>query len=228
MRLNDVDLARGVRIGVPEVVLAVGKSDAALVEAVDALLAAHPVLVTRCSAAQSSLLAKEFGTKIVETGRLSGTLAIGSRGGSRAAPTIGKVAVVSAGASDLAVAEEACVSARYFGMAVHEIRDCGIAGLHRTTRAADALREQQTGVAIVVAGMEGALPSVLASLVPQPVVAVPTSVGYGTGAGGLAALMTMLNSCVPGVVVVNIDNGFGAAAAAWRILGTSRSRPGAK
>ncbi|HEU5051214.1 MAG TPA: nickel pincer cofactor biosynthesis protein LarB [Gemmatimonadales bacterium] len=133
-----------------------------------------------------------------------------------APPRTGRVAVVSAGTSDLPVAEEAAVVAEAFGHDVERIPDVGVAGLHRLL----ATREQLRGadVIIVVAGMEGALPSVVGGLVAQPVIAVPTSVGYGASFGGVAALLGMLNSCAAGVVVVNIDNGFGAAAAASRML----------
>lgn len=130
--------------------------------------------------------------------------------------TEGRIAVICAGTSDLPVAEEAAVIAEAFGHDVDRVRDVGVAGLHRILGKLDALRE--ASVLIVVAGMEGALPSVVAGLVKQPVIAVPTSVGYGANFGGIAALLGMLNSCASGVVVVNIDNGFGAAMAASRIL----------
>jgi NCAIR mutase (PurE)-related protein len=127
----------------------------------------------------------------------------------------GTILVVTAGTSDLPVAEEATVVARAMGNEVELVADVGVAGIHRILRHADALRG--ASVIIVVAGMDGALPSVVGGLVKVPVVAVPTSVGYGASFGGLAALLAMLNSCAAGVVVVNIDNGFGAAAAASRM-----------
>jgi NCAIR mutase (PurE)-related protein len=127
----------------------------------------------------------------------------------------GSILVVSAGTSDLPVAEEAAVVADAFGHPVERLVDVGVAGLHRLLAAGDQLR--QARVIIVVAGMEGALPSVVGGLVGTPVIAVPTSVGYGASFGGLAALLAMLNSCASGVTVVNIDNGFGAAVAASRI-----------
>lgn len=128
----------------------------------------------------------------------------------------GPVAVVTAGTADRPVAEEAALTAETMGLEVRRVQDVGVAGLHRLL----AHRETFTSAAvvIVVAGMEGALPSVVGGLVRRPVIAVPTSVGYGVGAGGLAALMGMLSSCASGVTVVNIDNGFGAAYAAARIL----------
>jgi len=127
----------------------------------------------------------------------------------------GTVLVVTAGTSDLPVAEEAAVTARAFGNRVERLTDVGVAGIHRILTQTDLLRS--AAVIIVVAGMEGALPSVVGGLVKVPVIAVPTSIGYGTSFGGVAALLAMLNSCVAGITVVNIDNGFGAAAAASRI-----------
>ena len=127
----------------------------------------------------------------------------------------GSILVVTAGTADLPVAEEAAVTARAFGNRVERLTDVGVAGIHRILTQTDALR--RAAVIIVVAGMEGALPSVVGGLVRGPVIAVPTSVGYGASFGGVAALLGMLNSCASGVTVVNIDNGFGAAAAASRI-----------
>jgi NCAIR mutase (PurE)-related protein len=127
----------------------------------------------------------------------------------------GSILVVTAGTSDLPVAEEAAATARAFGSPVERLTDVGVAGIHRILAAGEVL--QRAAVVIVVAGMEGALPSVVGGLVQAPVIAVPTSVGYGAAFGGMAALLGMLNSCASGVTVVNIDNGFGAAAAASRI-----------
>ena len=127
----------------------------------------------------------------------------------------GTILIVTAGTSDLPVAEEAAETALAFGNTVARVTDVGVAGLHRVLGSRDALLEAR--VIIVVAGMDGALPSVVAGLVKVPVIAVPTSVGYGASFGGIAALLAMLNSCASGVTVVNIDNGFGAAVAASRI-----------
>jgi NCAIR mutase (PurE)-related protein len=129
-------------------------------------------------------------------------------------PRIGVVAVVCAGTSDLPVAEEAAVTAEFLGAAVRRVTDVGVAGLHRLLARLPEIRSADA--VVVIAGMEGALPSVVAGLCDLPLVAVPTSVGYGVGAGGLVAMATMLSSCAPGVTVVNIDNGFGAAVAAVR------------
>lgn len=131
------------------------------------------------------------------------------------APTGGRVVVAAAGTSDLAVAREAELTARYLGRPTELVVDVGVAGLHRVLGRLDTLRS--AAVVIVVAGMDGALPSVVAGLIEAPVVAVPTSVGYGAAFDGLAALLTMLNSCAPGVAVVNIDNGYGAGHMAAQI-----------
>ena len=130
------------------------------------------------------------------------------------------VAVVCAGTSDLPVAEEAAVTLEFLGHSVVRVADVGVAGLHRLFPHLERLR--QTAAILVVAGMEGALPSVVAGLVHRPVIAVPTSVGYGVSQGGYAALLGMLSSCAAGVLVVNIDNGFGAAVGAARICGSMR------
>jgi NCAIR mutase (PurE)-related protein len=136
----------------------------------------------------------------------------------------GELLVVTAGTSDLPVAEEAATTARAMGARVSRLADVGVAGLHRVLSAGDAL--QRADVIIVAAGMEGALPSVVGGLVAVPVIAIPTSVGYGASFGGLAALLGMLNTCAAGVTVVNIDNGFGAAMAAVRLLATRTRKPG--
>lgn len=127
----------------------------------------------------------------------------------------GTILIVTAGTGDLPVAEEAAITARAFGNRVERLTDVGVAGIHRILTQTDVLRS--AAVVVVIAGMEGALPSVVGGLVKAPVIAVPTSVGYGASFGGVAALLGMLNSCASGVTVVNIDNGFGAAAAASRI-----------
>ena len=142
-------------------------------------------------------------------------------GGRRAAKRRSRVciAVATAGTADVPVAEEAAVTAEAYGFGVSRLYDVGVAGLHRLLAVRSELR--QARVVIVVAGMDGALPSVVGGLVAAPVIAVPTSIGYGAHLGGLAPLLTMLNSCAPGVLVVNIDNGYGAAVAACRIVARS-------
>ena len=134
------------------------------------------------------------------------------------------VAVVCAGTSDIPVAAEAVLTAERMGARVKPLYDVGVAGLHRLLRHVDALRDAR--VVVVVAGMEGALPSVVGGLLDRPLIAVPTSIGYGAGQGGFAALLAMLNSCVPGITVVNIDNGFGAGVAAAMINRVPQGRGG--
>ncbi len=203
-----LDLHRLRRCGLPEVVFGEGKSLDQIVEIVKTLQERqHPVLVTRIDAEQGSRLLEAFpGGEYHDLAR-SFTLEPAER-----APAIGRVGVVTAGTSDLPVAEEACLSAAHLGARVERIYDVGVAGLHRLVSRMDTLRACR--VLVVVAGMEGALPSVVGGLTDQPLIAVPTSVGYGTNFQGLSALLAMLNSCVPGISVVNIDNGFGAGVSA--------------
>lgn len=200
-----VDHHRSLRQGFPEVVFGPGKETAQLKAILHALWARSPhILVTRLARSQAEELLEEFPTAVYYPA--SGALTL-SRG---EIPDRGRglVLVLSAGTSDIPVAEEAAVTARIMGNRVETIYDCGVAGLHRLLSYRHFFRE--AGVLVVVAGMEGALPSVVAGLVDRPVVAVPTSIGYGASFGGLAALLAMLNSCANGVAVVNIDNGFGA------------------
>jgi NCAIR mutase (PurE)-related protein len=175
-------------------------------------IAGGSFLATRVEPAQGEALAARFPR--AEVSALGRTVYLPPD--PEPAPTgRGTVLVCTAGTSDLAVAEEAAVTARAFKNRVERLTDVGVAGIHRLLTQTDVLRS--ASVIIVVAGMEGALPSVVGGLVKVPVIAVPTSVGYGASFGGLAALLAMLNSCAAGVTVVNIDNGFGAAAAASRI-----------
>jgi hypothetical protein len=211
------DLSRSERALIPEVVLARFKDDETLVGSVRALLEKHSVLVTKAKPRQMRLLQKTFGAKIVRADEQAGVLIIGDDTFDKSP---WKVAVVSAGSSDYFVAEEASLCCEYFGFEVLRHYDCGIAGVHRVEAMLAAIRDVRAVIA--VAGMEGALPSVIAARIKQPLVAVPTSVGYGTGRKGFAALLTMLNTCAPGVVVVNIDNGFGAAAFVYKIFKSMR------
>ncbi|MBN2352320.1 MAG: nickel pincer cofactor biosynthesis protein LarB [Spirochaetales bacterium] len=198
----EVDVARHVRTGFPEVVFCPNKTDDDIASIVKALTAFHEtVLCTKARPSTFALLSREHPeTRYYEK---SGAIVIG-----KLKEGTGKVSVVCAGTSDIPVAEEAAVTARCLGAAVDTHWDVGVAGLHRLLSKIADLRRSRAIVA--VAGMDGALPSVLAGLVSCPVVAVPTSVGYGASFGGVAALLTMLNSCAPGVASVNIDNGFGA------------------
>jgi NCAIR mutase (PurE)-related protein len=209
-----VDHHRALRLGHPEVVFCQGKTPAQVLAICERLEAVSGgFLGTRATAEMAELLRSRFpGLLWNELGR---TVHLPASRPSKSPVARGSILVVSAGTSDLPVAEEAAVVADAFGHPVERLVDVGVAGLHRLLAAGDQLR--QARVIIVVAGMEGALPSVVGGLVGIPVIAVPTSVGYGASFGGLAALLAMLNSCASGVTVVNIDNGFGAAVAASRI-----------
>ncbi len=208
-----LDLARERRTGTPEVVFAQGKRLDDL-ERIVARLLEHEgrVLVTRVSAEAARELSERHPEGIYE--ERARVWSVGSRSGDGSR----RVAVLAAGTADLPVAEEAATCAAWLGLDVSTHFDVGVAGLHRLVGVLPEL--EPVGVVIAVAGMDGALPTVLAGLVRQPVVAVPTSVGYGVAFEGLAPLLTMLNGCAPGSAVVNIDNGFGAAAFASRILET--------
>jgi pyridinium-3,5-biscarboxylic acid mononucleotide synthase len=209
-----IDHHRSLRQGQPEVVFCEGKTAEQVVSICDRLAAmTGSFLGTRCSEQHAAALRRAF-PKAVWT-PLARTIHLLPEGAKEAPPDAGTILVVSAGTSDLPVAEEAAVVAEVFGHRVERLADVGVAGIHRLF--ASGARLQVADVIIVVAGMEGALPSVVGGLVAAPVIAVPTSVGYGASFGGLAALLGMLNSCAAGVTVVNIDNGFGAAAAASRI-----------
>jgi pyridinium-3,5-biscarboxylic acid mononucleotide synthase len=206
-----VDHHRSVRKGFPEVVFGQGKTPAQ-VAAIAGRIVGHgqTLLITRTNAeAYAAVLAVVPDAVFHEQARIierrAGELGRGA----------GTILVAVAGTSDLAVAEEAAITAEVMNNAVDRLFDVGVAGLHRLLSARDRLDAAR--VVIVVAGMEGALPSVVGGLVGAPVVAVPTSVGYGASFGGVAALLGMLNSCAPGVAVVNIDNGFGAACIASQI-----------
>jgi len=201
-----VDTHRALRVGLPEVVYAPGKTAPQVVEIAQALRAeGQDVLVTRVAPEMGEAVRAEL--PAAEYDPLGRLLWIGP---AEVAPVgKGTIAVVSAGTADGPVAAEAAGVARRFGNKVETLQDVGVAGIHRLLAASDVLR--QARVLVVVAGMEGALPSVVGGLVDKPVIAVPTSVGYGAAFDGIAALLGMLTSCASNVVVVNIDNGFGAA-----------------
>ena len=222
----ELDFERALRCGFPEVVYGGGKSPEQVTGIVAALLEHHAVaLVTRASAEHACALKAAIpdayyvaSSRILYVDRRGGALCMAgddrasilAKGGGE-----GNVLVCCAGTSDLPVAEEAALTARIMGSKVFLLSDIGVAGVHRTLRHQDKLNEARA--IVVVAGMEGALPSLVAGLVDVPVIAVPTSVGYGASFGGIAALLGMLNSCAGGVSVVNIDNGFGAGLIAHRI-----------
>jgi len=208
-----IDHLRPLTQGHQEVIFAQGKTPNQVVAIAERLVSASNMfLATRTEAGHRSALGERFPRALVnELGR---TVYL-AQDPEPPASGRGTVLVVTAGTADLPVAEEAAVTARAFGNRVDRLTDVGVAGIHRVLSQASVLRS--AAVVIVVAGMEGALPSVVGGLVRVPVIAVPTSIGYGASFGGLAALLGMLNSCAAGVTVVNIDNGFGAAAAASRI-----------
>jgi len=216
-----LDTHRALRRGLPETVYGQGKSAEQIAAIVDRLHAAgQTAMVTRATREDFAAVRQRHPTARYHQDARAIVLAAGTK----AKPRPG-VVVMSAGTTDIGIAEEAAVTAETMGEGVRRIFDVGVAGLHRLLSHRKAL--SAANVIVVVAGMEGALPSVVAGLVDCPVVAVPTSVGYGAGAGGFAALFSMLNSCSPGVAVVNIDNGHGAGCLASLINRRVGPRSGA-
>ena len=206
-----VDNHRQLRQGFPEVILGLGKTPAQIAGIAGRIVAqGQTLLVTR---AQPD--AFDAVRAVVPDAVYHAEARLISRKQGEIPPGHGTILVACAGTSDLPVAEEAALTAEVMGNTVDRLHDVGVAGLHRLLR--EQARIQKARVIIVVAGMEGALPSVVAGLVQVPVIAVPTSIGYGASFGGLAALLAMLNSCAAGITVVNIDNGFGAGVAAHLI-----------
>ena len=206
-----VDTHRALRRGFPEVIFGAGKTPEQVVKIAAKLLAREQrVLVTRIRDEHARALKRKF--KLAVHHPLARCVTLEKK---PLPKRPGNIAVVCAGTSDLPVAEEAAVTAEIMGNRVDRVRDAGVSGLHRLLPHLEVILS--ANVLIVVAGMEGALPSVVAGLVSCPVIAVPTSVGYGASFGGVAALLAMLNSCASGVTVVNIDNGFGAGYAASQI-----------
>ncbi len=214
-----IDHHRPLRTGFPEVVLGKGKQPEQVAVIVASLTGrGHPVLVTKTDLVAYEAVVRQ--TPEATYNDLARAIVVP---GPQSAPAREGLLVVTAGTADLPVAEEACLTAELMGSRVARINDVGVAGLHRVLDALPAVQEAK--VIILVAGMEAALVSVVAGLVSVPVVAVPTSVGYGSSFEGLAALLGMLNSCAPGVAVVNIDNGFGAGYLAAQILRNGYQAP---
>lgn len=208
-RLVNPDFDRFERIGKPEAIYAEGKSVEDLAEIVKAYMdAKKPLLITRLSSEQM-LLVKKLGMRVNEKAR---TASMG-----KIAENSGKTVILTAGTSDISVAEEAFETAIFLGLEAERFYDVGVAGIHRINEPINYIKNNDVDSVIVVAGMEGALPSVVAALVDLPVIAVPTSVGYGVNLKGITTLFSMLQSCPSGVAVVNIDNGFGAAVFAYLI-----------
>ena len=213
---SHLDTHRALRHGIPEVIFGEPKTPGQITDLVRAqLLTEQPVLVTRVAETSAREVLAE-----IPGGHYEAEARVLWYGPASEQSGVGAVCIVSAGTADAPVAAEAAVVARRFGNAVDEIRDVGVAGLHRLLAHTERLRAAR--VVIVVAGMEGALPSVVGGLVAAPVIAVPTSVGYGLSLGGVTALLGMLSSCASNVTAVNIDNGFGAAYVATLI---NRVRP---
>ena len=207
-----LDLARTDRTGLPEAIYCRGKSVEQVAAIVERLLAAgdDALIATRTTPEQATVL-----DAMAPTGAGAGVRTWRHR-----SPTGHRVAVVAAGTSDVPVADECRLTLTALGHDVWSVTDVGVAGLHRLTAALPEI--ERADLIVAVAGMEGALPTVLAGLVRQPIIAVPTSVGYGAGLEGVTALLSMMASCSPGISVVGIDNGFGAAYAAHRMLEMSR------
>ena len=213
-----VDLHRALRKNFPEVIFGAGKSPAQVLAIASKLVEREQhVLVTRITLQHARVLKKKFRRAVFHEAARCVTIEV------KPLPKrSGVIAVLCAGTSDVPVAEEAAVTADVMGNTVQRLYDVGVAGLHRLLCRLDDI--QRANVVVAVAGMEGALPSVVAGLVCKPVIAVPTSVGYGANFGGVAALLGMLNSCGSGVTVVNIDNGFGAGYAASQINALAHSK----
>ncbi|WP_273419007.1 nickel pincer cofactor biosynthesis protein LarB [Veillonella caviae] len=200
-----VDLHRVVRQGVPEVIYGAGKTGEQIVGIISSMKANGQcqILITRLSPDIAVYIQKKYEMTFVESAH------IGYIGDIPIQKTKSSIAIITGGTSDYKVAEECAVTAEFYGNKVERVYDVGVAGIHRLLQNLERIMSAK--VIVVIAGMEGALASVVGGLVDVPVIAVPTSVGYGTSFGGVAALLSMLNSCASGVTVVNIDNGFGAA-----------------
>lgn len=205
-----LDTHRKVRSGFPEVIFCSGKADEHLLKIFGRLLDEEgEVLGTRASRAQYELIREQYPQ--AEYDEISRIIKVEKPGKKR----LGKIVVCTAGTADIPVAEEAAQTAEYFGNYVERVYDVGVAGIHRLL--ANLEQIQSASCVIAVAGMEGALASVIGGLVDKPVIAVPTSIGYGASMQGLSALLTMINSCANGIAVVNIDNGYGAGYIAAQI-----------
>jgi len=213
-----IDLDRHKRCGLPEVIYCSGKTGRQIVLIMAAMIkAGHNILATRVTPEQYKIIKKTHRRAVYNT--LAGTITLITK---RPPANDAQVGIICAGTSDIPVAEEAAVTAEFMGARVERIYDVGVAGLHRIFKHLPVLKKSRA--LVVVAGMEGALPSVVGGLIDRPIIAVPTSIGYGTNLKGFAPLLAMLNSCVPGITVVNIDNGFSAGVAAAMIAKTGVSR----
>jgi pyridinium-3,5-biscarboxylic acid mononucleotide synthase len=213
-----VDHHRGLRSGMPEVIYCQGKTVAQIKKIIQSMnRAGNSILATKLGKDIFRKLKPSL-PKLFQYNEIAQTLVIDKN---KSRKKSGLITIISAGTSDIPIAEEASVTAQILGSKTETLFDVGVAGIHRLFNSLEQIRKAR--VVIVVAGMEGALASVVGGLVDKPLIAVPTSIGYGTSFGGVSALLTMLNSCSPGIAVVNIDNGFGAGSMAHRIniLGSS-------
>lgn len=217
-----LDTARQERTAIPEIIYCENKSVDQIIDIANALYKKHElVLGTRCPPLFFPKLRKSFpACRVIKE-------AHAFRIGKPLTPRLkGQVGIISAGTTDIRACEEAALVLESLGVSVRRVYDVGVAGIHRLFASDDSVRE--CDVLIVAAGMEGALPSVIAGLYPQPLIAIPTSIGYGTALSGFTALFAMLTSCAPGVTVVNIDNGVGAAAAALKIISLTSAKAATK
>ena len=219
----NIDLERRERTGIAEVIYGEGKSAEQIVQIVRQMYehGEEQVLITRVDGEKARIINREL-EAIDIISNTYGDARIVVAGGGHSPDGVGRIAVVTGGTSDIPVAEEAARTAEFLGNEVDRVYDVGVAGLHRLMSKVDIIRSAT--VVIAIAGMEGALASVVGGLVSAPVIAVPTSVGYGANFGGLSALLAMLNSCASGVSVVNIDNGFGAGYQASLINHTGKKQ----
>ncbi|MDD4178756.1 MAG: nickel pincer cofactor biosynthesis protein LarB [Candidatus Margulisbacteria bacterium] len=210
-----VDHHRHHRKGFPEVIYCAGKTPQQIAKIAKSIAdKGQDVLATKAD--KKAYLAVKKALKKAKYFETAGIIVVKKNTEHKTQSTEHRIAIVTAGTSDLPVAEEAAVTAEFLGLKVDRLFDVGVAGIHRLVNNLDKIKKAR--VVIVVAGMEGALPSVVGGLIDKPIIAVPTSVGYGSSFKGLSALLTMLNSCAPGIAVVNIDNGFGAAVMAYYII----------
>lgn len=222
-----LDVGREQRKGIPEVVLASGKTDGQLVAVVRAFLERNGrAIVSRIREKSIERLAAAFSDCEVDLRRDARAAAVHARGYTRPM-TGGRIGVLTAGTSDIPIAEEARLVAEEMGCQVSTLYDVGVAGLHRLFAPLERMLDDDVAALVVCAGMDGALPSVVAGLSPVPVIGVPTSIGYGAGGRGKAALLSMLQTCAPGLTVVNIDNGVGAGATAALIANRIAAARGA-
>jgi pyridinium-3,5-biscarboxylic acid mononucleotide synthase len=215
--IANLDLLRQQRTGMPEVIYAESKTSTQTITIAERILQHnHRVLVSRANNETVAALVTQFNEHLIIRGTADRIITIATPN-SRIPDLGGHVGIIAAGTSDLPAADEAAAICTELGCAVHRVTDVGVAGLHRLFEPLRQLIEIPVDVIIVAAGMDGALPSVVTGLVDVPVIGLPTAVGYGYGGQGLAAMGTMLQSCAPGISVVNIDNGIGAGAVAARI-----------